>query len=86
MPEIDRTSSHIAMAKECLHDLAAMFEAIEECGNNPIATKRLAGIGRYLAEDWRDMMEELLEDSRPVADPIASRKTRDGSSVVLVVT
>lgn len=62
MPDRTRELTCIATAQECFSDLAALFEAIDERIQGDLVTKRLAGVGKYLAEDWREMMESLRGD------------------------
>lgn len=53
-----------SLAKSCFYDLSGVFEAIEKLSDEHTTVHALAGIGKYLADDWgnlNDCEREALE-------------------------
>lgn len=61
------------MAREYVRDLGALFEAIKDASDEHSNARTLAGIGRYLATDWCDVIETEQESLA------AQRKKRDAN-------
>lgn len=50
------------LAASCFDDLAEMFTAIGKLSGNSYTVEKLAGIGKYLAEDWGVLHEGEAEE------------------------
>ena len=55
------------LGQNCIHDLGTLFRAIQETTEKNSIAHELAGIGKYLADDWRNTLScerETFEDLR----------------------
>jgi hypothetical protein len=55
------------LGQNCIHDLGTLFKAIQETTEKNTTAHELAGIGKYLADDWWSTLScerEELEDMR----------------------
>ena len=55
------------LGQNCIHDLGSLFRAIQETSDEHSLAHQLAGIGKYLADDWWNTIaceRETFEDMR----------------------
>ncbi len=63
-----------SLAKSCFYDLAEMFEAIKKLSDEHSTVHALAGIGKYLADDWGGMHDRQREQLASEIEPLRALK------------
>lgn len=60
------------LTMKCFADLSAIFDAIRVASKEDSTVYKLAGIGRYLADDWANTADCELENIQALIDQLDS--------------
>lgn len=63
-------AKHLTM--KCFEDLSSLFDAIRSVSQENSTAYKLAGIGRYLADDWANTADCELENIQALLDSVNS--------------
>ncbi|EXJ14862.1 hypothetical protein [Imhoffiella purpurea] len=66
-----------SLTQRILGDLEALFVAVQDATDRHPKANQLAGIGKYLAQDWANLLASNLEELQAALADVAGLEAKD---------